>query len=68
MKVDYRLLLEQDPEVAEYVKECLYQFAKASNDFTPMIASIYTFYMSGMTIKQVTEWMINMNHLGGHSE
>lgn len=60
MNIDYRELVEQEPEIQEYIKECLYLSIVDSKESTDLFKTLVNFYTIGMTSKDVAEWMKRM--------
>lgn len=53
--IDFKKLLDQEPEFAGFAKDALYEGMLAIN--TEVIKGIWSFYQIGMTSQQVAQWM-----------
>lgn len=60
MNIDYKKLLEQEPEAQRYVKDCLLGIFLADKDSQALLASIHSFYQIGMSVEDVVRWTRNM--------
>lgn len=61
MKVDYRAMLEQDDELREFVKECMYESQLLSDNIDTAVAMLANLYQFGMKPKVVARMMQNIN-------
>lgn len=57
MEIDFKLLLEQEKEAKDFVRDILYEFMTTDKEAKEMIKTIYSFYQIGMTVEQVINWM-----------
>lgn len=63
MKVDYKLLLEQEKDAKEFVSDVVYEFMISNKESRDLIKTIYGFYQIGMTVEQVVACMKSMQRL-----
>lgn len=59
-KIDYKKLMEQDPEFKEFVKDILLEMFMLDKESQGFLASVHGFYNIGMTREQVAQWVRNM--------
>lgn len=59
-KVDYKKLMEQDPEFKQFVTDVLLEMFLADSDARPFLTSVHGFYNIGMDKAQVVQWVRNM--------
>lgn len=67
-EVNIKKLLEQDADFKNFAEEAIFAVTMANKASRDIIKSIYGFYSIGMTIKQVSEWLITLNSLSGGEE
>lgn len=54
-KIDYKMLLEQEPEVAAFFKDVLLEIMSSDPEFPLMAKPIYSFYQSGIPALEVAK-------------
>lgn len=59
-KIDYKKLMEQDPEFKKFIQEVLVEMFTADQQGHDFLASVHSFYNIGMTVEQVSQWVRNM--------
>lgn len=59
-KIDYKKLIEQDPQFKEFIQEVLVQMFTADQQGYDFLSSVHSFYNIGMTAEQVAQWVRNM--------
>lgn len=54
-KIDYRKLLDQEPEVADFFKEVLFKVQASGPDFNNMAKLLYGLYQGGYSPDEVVK-------------
>lgn len=69
MDVNYKLLLEQDPELKEFCKDIIFEvMLKQGKELDTMIATIHNFYMIGNSKEQVIKFFVSMGRMMGDKQ
>jgi len=63
--INFKKMLEQEPELKAYFQEVLMLVFMADKNSHDLVKSIYNFREIGMTADQVAQWIIGMQPKGG---
>jgi len=63
-KIDFKKMIDQDPEFKKFVAEILLDMMLLEDD-QGFLQSVHGFYNIGMTVEQVSQWVRNIKASNG---